>query len=160
MTVEYGYTLRDPEGGAMPTICLNMIVRNEVGVLARCLGSVRPWIDHWVVVDTGSEDGTQDLVRQFLDGIPGELHERPWRSFGDNRSEALELASGCADYLLFIDADEVLIADPAFSFSDPMPDALMVRHEVAGSQVSFLLPQVVRSGLPWRWHGVVHEYLA
>ena len=144
----------------MPTICLNMIVRNEVEVLGRCLESVRKWIDHWVVVDTGSDDGTQELVRSLLDGIPGDLHERPWHNFGDNRSQALDLAVGCADYLLFIDADEQLIAEPGFSFPDPMPDALMVRHEVAGSYVSFLLPQVVRSALPWRWHGVVHEYLA
>ncbi len=144
----------------MPSFCLNMIVRNEVGVLARCLESVRPWIDHWVVVDTGSEDGTQRLVRDLLFDIPGELHERPWRNFGDNRSEALELAAGCADHVLFIDADEVLIARPDFSFPDPMPDALMVRHEVAGNTTSFLLPQIVRSDLSWRWHGVVHEYLA
>ncbi len=76
----------------MPSFCLNMIVRNEVGVLARCLDSVRPWIDHWLVVDTGSVDGTQELVGQLLDGIPGSVHERPWRNFGDNRTEALELA--------------------------------------------------------------------
>jgi hypothetical protein len=144
----------------MPTICLNMIVRNETGVLYRCLESVRPWIDHWVVVDTGSEDGTQELVHELLDDLPGTLHERPWRDFGHNRTEALELAAGCADHVLFIDADEVLIAEPRFAFPDPMPDALMVRHEVAGSDVTFLLPQVIRNSLRWRWQGVVHEYLA
>jgi hypothetical protein len=35
-------------------------------------------------VDTGSDDGTQDVIRNHMArlGIPGELYERPWRNFG------------------------------------------------------------------------------
>lgn len=85
-----------------------MIVKNEAPVIARCLASVKPWVDHWVIVDTGSSDGTQDLVRQCMEGVPGSLHERPWVDFAHNRNEALELARPHGDYLLFIDADEQL----------------------------------------------------
>ena len=45
----------------MKTICLNMIVKNEQPVIRRCLASVKEMIDYWVIVDTGSTDGTQDL---------------------------------------------------------------------------------------------------
>ena len=45
------------------TICLTMIVRNEAPTIARCLAGVRRFIDTWVIVDTGSSDGTQDAVR-------------------------------------------------------------------------------------------------
>ena len=39
----------------MPTsLCLNMIVKNEAHVIRRCLDSVRPFVSHWVIVDTGS----------------------------------------------------------------------------------------------------------
>jgi glycosyltransferase involved in cell wall biosynthesis len=55
----------------MPTLCLNMIVKNEAHVLARYLASVKPWIDSWVIVDTGSSDGTQALIRGQLQGLPG-----------------------------------------------------------------------------------------
>ena len=78
-------------------------------VIRRCLASVRPWIDAWAIVDTGSTDGTQDLVREALAGIPGELFERPWVDFGHNRSEAIALAERRSDYLLFLDADEELV---------------------------------------------------
>jgi len=56
---------------------LNMIVKNEAQVIARCLTSVRPIIDYWVIVDTGSTDGTQETIRTLTGDLPGELHERP-----------------------------------------------------------------------------------
>ena len=72
-------------------ICLSMIVKDEAAVIARCLASVRPLIDYWIIVDTGSADGTPDIVRKVLHDIPGELHQRPWVDFAHNRSEALDL---------------------------------------------------------------------
>ena len=74
------------------SFCLNVIVKNEARVIRLCLDSVRPIIDYWVIVDTGSTDGTQEAIRQHLDGLPGELIERPWVDFAHNRSEAVALA--------------------------------------------------------------------
>jgi glycosyltransferase involved in cell wall biosynthesis len=84
----------------MSTVCLSMIVKNETKILHECLDSVHPHIDYWVIVDTGSTDGTQEYIKQYFaeKGIPGELIERPWINFGHNRSEALDLCTGKADY--------------------------------------------------------------
>ncbi len=139
------------------TICLNMIVKNESHVLRRCLDSVLPFIDSWVICDTGSTDGTQDLVRQHLKDIPGELHQCAWRDFGYNRSEALQLAKGKADYTLIIDADEVLLVGPNFRMPTLVADEYQIRHEAKDSGTSFYLSQLVRSALPWRYVGVLHE---
>jgi glycosyltransferase involved in cell wall biosynthesis len=94
-----------------------MIVKNESAVIERCLASLRDHIDAWVIVDTGSTDNTKEKIRKSLEGIPGALHERPWRNFGSNRSEAVALAyeSGC-DYFLFFDADDVLLTPPGFEW--------------------------------------------
>ncbi len=100
------------ERALMARICLSMIVKDEASVIARCLESVRPLIDAWAIVDTGSSDGTQEIVRRCLGDLPGTLVERPWVDFAHNRSEALELARGAADYTFVIDADEVLEARP------------------------------------------------
>src|SRR5690348_8585746 len=102
-----------------PTVVLSMIVKNESAVIARCLRSVKPYITGWAISDTGSTDGTQDLIRRELAGIPGELIERPWRDFASNRNDALELAEKQGpDWILIIDADEELRPEPGFSLSD------------------------------------------
>ncbi|MEV0000435.1 glycosyltransferase [Streptomyces sp. NPDC050848] len=131
-----------------------MIVKNEASVIERCLSSVRDLVDTWVISDTGSTDGTQDLIRKALDGIPGELHEEPWVNFGHNRSLNISHARGRADYLLLLDADLVLRQD------GPLPpltaDAYMLRHEGA---LEYRIKRLVRGDLPWRYEGVTHEYL-
>jgi glycosyltransferase involved in cell wall biosynthesis len=142
-----------------PTICLNMIVKNEERVLGRCLASVRPFVDHWVIVDTGSTDETRRVVHESLRGIPGELHERPWRDFGHNRSEALGLARPRADYVLVIDADEELVAEQGFRMPELAADQYMVRCQFEGSDTAWFRPTLARSALAWRYEGVLHEFL-
>lgn len=143
----------------MATICLNMIVKNEARVIRRCLESVKGFVDHWVIVDTGSTDGTQELIRSALAGIPGELHERPWKDFGHNRTEALALARDKADYSLIIDADEILIPAPSFRMPALVADAYMTVHQAGESGTSFYLTQFVKNALPWRYVGVLHEVI-
>ncbi len=139
------------------TVCLCMIVKNEQHVLLRCLQSVRPLIDHWVIVDTGSTDGTQDLATEYLHDLPGKLIEQPWQDFGHNRSEAIALARGCADYLLTLDADEYLQADADFHWPTLTDDAYEFTVNSGGTTYSRI--QLVRSSLPWRYEGVLHEYI-
>ena len=97
----------------MATVCLSMIVKNETKILHECLDSVHPHIDYWVIVDTGSTDGTQDYIRNYFaeKGIPGELIERPWVDFGHNRTEALDLCVGKGDYAWMIDADDKIVGN-------------------------------------------------
>ncbi len=135
-----------------------MIVKNESPVIERCLASVKPYIDYWVIVDTGSTDGTQEIIRRYLTDVPGELHERPWVDFAHNRNEALELAKSKADYLLFIDADQVL----EFSHSPVLPpltkDCYFVTvHSDFRYAAQYIL--FVRTSLSMSWQGVLHEGL-
>ena len=134
-----------------------MIVKNEAPVIARCLASVKPWVDHWVIVDTGSSDGTQDLVRQCMEGVPGSLHERPWVDFAHNRNEALELARPHGDYLLFIDADEQLRVPEGFAWPALEADGCMLSCHMAGTE--YQRNALIATRVDWRWEGVLHEYL-
>lgn len=139
------------------TVCLNMIVRNESSVIQRCLDSVKGFIDYWVIVDTGSIDGTQKIIRERLKDIPGELLEMPWVDFEHNRNQSLAIAKEKADYLLFIDADELLEYPSSFSWPSLEWDCVIVpcRHENSTSQ-SILL---ANSRLEWKWKGARYETL-
>lgn len=139
------------------SICLNMIVKNESDVIVRCLESVTPLIDHWVIVDTGSTDGTQQIIRDYLKDIPGNLYERPWVNFGHNRNEALELAKGKADYILFMDADDKLSFGPHFQLPELTEDFYAIASRSQGVQC--LLPRLIKTNLNWRWYDVLHEYI-
>src|SRR5215213_10176793 len=139
------------------TVCLTMIVRNECRVIERCLNSVRRFIDHWVIVDTGSTDGTQQLVRQCLRNVPGELIERPWIDFAHNRSEALEFARGKSDYVFVIDADELLVLEQDFSLPQLTHDAYYLK--IRCGPVAFWRIQLFRNAAGWRYESPIHEYL-
>lgn len=139
-------------------ICLNMIVKNEAQVIERCLLSVRHLIDYWIIVDTGSTDGTQEKIRQQLSSIPGKLYERPWVDFASNRNEALLLARGKADFLLFIDADEILEVSPSFQKADLVHDFYQLRV-VERNQTDIYRVSLIKDHPAWFWKGVIHEGL-
>lgn len=139
-----------------PKICLSMIVKNEAAVITRCLASVRPVIGHWIIVDTGSTDGTQAIIRDFMHDIPGELHERPWVDFAHNRTEALRLSRGHGDYSLLIDADDTLVIDPGFSL--PALDRDFYSLMIESPPMRWPLAQLFRNERAWRYAGVLHEF--
>lgn len=138
-------------------VCLNMIVKNESKVIQTCLSSVKKYIDYWVIVDTGSTDGTQQMIQEFMKDIPGELYERPWHNFSHNRNEALILAKKKAEYILFIDADEQFVAPQDFTTSQLDKDYYFttIRCEYTDT----LRPLMIKESLDWKWEGVVHEKL-
>lgn len=149
-----------PNSVTRPAICLNMIVRNEAHIVREVLDAVAPHISSWVIVDTGSDDGTQEVIRRHLAGlgIPGELHERAWRNFGVNRSEALTLAQGHGDYIWVIDADDIVVGTP--DFIGLSADVYQLHYYRPTRGMSFWRRQLFRDGTGWRYEGVVHEYPA
>jgi glycosyltransferase involved in cell wall biosynthesis len=143
----------------MSTVCLTMIVKNEAHIVHECLESVCPFIDYWVIVDTGSTDGTQDLIKKFFEGkgVPGEMHERPWVDFGHNRSEALALCDGKADYAWMMDADDRIVGDFKYPNGKNLnADAYVM--QCYKDNLKWWRCHIFKNGIGWRYRGVVHEY--
>ncbi len=81
------------------TACL--IVKNEEWTIRRCLESLAGLVDEIVVVDTGSTDGTLDIVKSF--GCTIVTYE--WdNDFSHARNAGIVHATG--DWILVVDADE------------------------------------------------------
>ena len=140
----------------MKTICAALIVKNESHVIERCLESLKPHIDYWVICDTGSTDDTKDVISQCLSNTPGELHSTPWVNFGHNRTELMALSKGKADYILLIDADmELNVSDPSFKKS-LSGDSYLVSYE---GELDYKQKMLIKGDLDWKYVGVTHEYI-
>jgi len=140
------------------TICLGMIVKNESKVIERCLNSVAPLIDYWVISDTGSTDGTQDIIKNFFKklNIPGELHEDPWINFGHNRTNYMKYAKDKTDYLITLDADEIFVYDSNFEIPKLAHDHYNIM--TVYGDIKYIRCQLFNNKLAWVWEGVLHEY--
>ena len=94
----------------IPTLCLNMIVKNETKIILRLLESVLPIIDCYCICDTGSSDDTIEKVEYYLQSknIPGKIISESFKDFAHNRNFALKACLGMSDYVILLDADMVL----------------------------------------------------
>lgn len=140
----------------MKTICLCMIVKNEEKVLRRCLSSVIPYIDHWVICNTGSNDKTAWIIDQQLSDIPGTLLDHEWVDFGHNRTLAIQAAKGKADYILLLDADMELIVDDSFDKENLDATSYLIRYT---GDLNYAQKLLVSGDLNWNYVGVTHEYI-
>jgi FkbM family methyltransferase len=147
------------------TIGLCMIVKNEAHIMQRCLDSVKPLVDYVLIEDTGSTDGTQDLIRTWLaqNDMPGRVIEEPWQNFAYNRSHVMATLreDESVDYAMIIDADDKLVLDEGF---DPAAFKKAMRDDLYDIQIShgssrFYRPQICNNRLPFCFKAVVHEYL-
>lgn len=132
-----------------------MIVKNESAIISRALASARPWIDYWVICDTGSTDGTQDEITRTLEGIDGELHQCEWINFGHNRTEAVQLAAGKSDYILVMDADMTLTVSREFRHR-LWADYYEIRYT---GPLDYSQAMLFANRFSWHYVGVTHEYL-
>ena len=141
-----------------------MIVKDEEAVLDRCLQSIADIVDEIVIVDTGSQDRTQEIARKYTDLV----FDFEWvDDFSEARNESFRHAS--MDYVLWLDADDVVsdvdrikLAEFKKNLSSDV-DAVTMWYHLAfqGDQptVSSRLVRLVKRSRGFVWRGRVHEYL-
>jgi len=147
-----------------PVLAAALIVRNEVRSIARCLESVRPWVDRMVVLDTGSSDDTIALARR----CGAEVHQAAWpHDFSAARNRVLDLTD--ADWNLVIDADEWIVSGGALLRSwclGPARLGTICQHSASDAAPSPVAGAPLPSSRNWvtrllprevRYRGRVHE---
>ena len=147
-------------------IGLCMIVKNESQLILRCLESVRPLVDYVLVEDTGSTDGTQTIVREWLDrvGLPGEVYDEPWQDFAYNRSRALAKLreNKGVDYALILDADDHIVFEPEFDVAAFKNGLSQDAHDVElrhNDSIRYWRQQICSNRREFKFRGVIHEFL-
>lgn len=150
----------------MSNIALNFICKNEGHIITRMLESVRPVVDIVVAVDTGSEDNTVALIKQFGQkySIPTFVFERPFDNFCNSRNYALDSLIDVANQLqwdfkqswgLSIDCDEMLVISDQFSREQITKDIYSVLTR--DGEITFMRSSLFRLSTNCRWERPVHE---
>jgi glycosyltransferase involved in cell wall biosynthesis len=88
---------------ARHTLSVCMIVKNEAGLIGRCLESIKNIADEIIVVDTGSDDATPAIAERMR----AIVIRSDWRDdFSYSRN--ISLSSACGEWILWLDADDVI----------------------------------------------------
>jgi tetratricopeptide (TPR) repeat protein len=142
-----------------PTLCLNMIVKNESKIITRLLGSVCNIIDAYCICDTGSTDDTISIITDFFisKNIPGKIIMEPFKNFEYNRNIALQSALGMSDFLLLMDADMIL---DVCNFEKKQ----LLKHDTfyilqGTEQFYYKNMRIIRNNGLYFYEGVTHEYI-
>ena len=134
-----------------------LIVRDEAAALDRCLTSLTGLVDGIVVVDTGSVDDSPAVARRHgavVDNVA-------WAGdFATPRNRSLELVE--ADWVLYIDADEVVVAGDHDRFraqlaADHQHIALRARFAPRVGWTPYREYRLWRSRPTIRFEGMIHE---
>ena len=152
-----------PDAQEQPTrVCLAMIVRNESKSFPRLVQSLGDLVDEWCVIDTGSDDGTPELVQELLGHLPGRLERRPWEDFGHNRTELVQMCAALpgVTHLLLADADMTFSAAADFRSQLAAQTAPMLLVRVDSGDHDFRMPYLVSNDVDWFYESPTHEYLA
>lgn len=147
----------------MISISLCMIVKNEEDVIGRCLESVKNVADEIIIVDTGSQDKTEEIARKYTKNI---YHFAWIDDFSAARNFSFSKAT--KDYILWLDADDVIEEKYQKMFLElkqslsPEVDIVMLPYHIAFDEennptYSYYRERLIRRQAHFHWAGAIHE---
>lgn len=152
------------------TLSACLIVKDAEADIVRCLKSIVPFADEVIIgVDTTTKDRTRALIADIMResrGVRWDVYEAESPlsvGFDAARNATLERATG--DWVLWIDADEVLFGGEAllrYLRRNQYQGYAIKQHHISAQPAGVLktdLPcRVFRNGRGVRFFGVVHEH--
>lgn len=149
-----------------------MMVKNEHARIEVSLNSVRNIVDNFVILDTGSEDDTVQIIKNYCDKYSIPLHllqqtfPHPFH-FSNARNSVLDFADDKGDYLLLLDCnDELRGGEHIKKFVDENKNNNISAFHICqewwnGKTIDkYYNVRMLKSKNGWRYKGAIHEYIA
>ncbi len=152
----------------MVNIALLIMVKDEAKRLSVTLNSVIGVVNMVIVYDTGSTDGTIDIINEFCETNHMTLHLKrgEFEDYATSRNVALDYARGVPgyDYLLLMDAnDELRGIEVLKNIVEQEKDSPRVAYflhqhlERNGTIISFFNVRLLKRACDWKYVGSIHE---
>ena len=118
-----------------------IITKNEQNLIRDCLQSIS-WADEIIVVDSGSNDSTLDICREYTKHI---LINTDWQGFGYQKELALQQATG--EWVLSIDADERVTPELKQEIQLAMSSSNHIAYEIP--RLAYYMGKKIQHGGWW-----------
>jgi predicted O-methyltransferase YrrM/glycosyltransferase involved in cell wall biosynthesis len=145
-----------------------MIVKNGGNTLENMLKTNMQHFDRWTILDTGSTDGTQEVIKRVLANKKGNLYEEDFINFRDSRNRCLELAGNNCKYTIMMD-DTYTLTIPTNSMALNLKTFLYsVNDDIFAESYSFTIQsndiayasnRIFKTQLNLRYIYTIHEVL-
>lgn len=152
-------------GAFLNTISLCMIVKNEEKVIGKCLNSIKGVFDEIIIVDTGSDDKTKEIVSEYTNKV----YDFEWiDDFSAARNFSFSKAT--MDYIFWLDADDVVLEEDRTkllklkeTLSNTV-DVVIMKYNLCSDEngniiCTFPRERLLKRAKNFLWHDYVHEYI-
>ncbi len=126
---------------ARASLSVVIITKNEEGNIRECLESVS-WVDEIIVVDSGSEDNTIAICKDYTDKV---FINEDWKGFGCQKNLALQQAA--KDWVLSLDADERITSALRIEIENVINNSAFSAFAIP--RQAFFLGQAMKHGGWW-----------
>lgn len=143
------------------TLQICIMIKNGSETIERVLKSWYPYTDHFCILDTGSTDGSQDIIRKTLLGANYSLYEEPFIDFSSSRNRCLELGqlNYCTWQLMLDDSWAINYGPKLLNVLQNIPaqiDSCYLRVYLE-TGIEYLVLRLFRTSAEITFKGLVHE---
>ena len=153
----------------MVKIACVMMVVNEADRILVSLDSTKDWVDSYIFYDTGSSDGTQNIIRKWCEDNKREFHmlEGTFVDYSTSRNVLLDYSDEFNnDYNLLMESgDELKNGDELRRFCDNYTGestGFFVRQLWGGEngvEIMYHNVRLIKTKRDWRYKGYVFEHI-